>query len=289
MVLTPTTKHEAAQIDAPLGLASFFPDSDSENDADENGSDGEFDQCFETQTVELRGESLLIRQYAFHSHNANRVWPGTFNLLNYLLEEKEGGGESSIEGKPIMYKKNWGSVLELGTATGVLAIRLAMACASNSNLLPDEENKLNFACNDIVTSDVDDEYGEVQENVRYNFGINNFHSKALEDEGDSSGVIPPHVTHTWGTGWRNSATQCDLENKKFDTIVASDILLYVSAYDALVTTLLELFSQKRDLVFVMSWNRRMKESAKFFELIERAGFTWTHEGKCIYTIVKERS
>jgi len=275
------------QIDAPQSLASFFPDSDSENDGDTDVNDSEFDQCFETQTVELNGESLLVRQYAFHSHNANRVWPGTFNLLNYLLEKKE---ENNTDGSPL-FKKNWGSVLELGTATGILAIRLAMACASNSNLSLGKDTNLNFACNDIVTSDVDDEYGEVQDNVKYNFEINNFHCEGCEDEGNSKGLIPPHVTHTWGTGWKNSATQRNIENKRFDTIVASDILLYVSAYEALVKTLLELFEnyEERDLIFVMSWNRRMKESTKFFELIEQAGFTWTHEGKCIYAIVKEKS
>jgi hypothetical protein len=77
----------------------------------------------------------------------------------------------------------------------------------------------------------------------------------------------------------------------------SDILLYVSAYPALVQTLKELLdpsffpvptlSGNKNPKFIMSWNRRMKESIQFFDLMTDAGFQHRNEGKCVYTFWKE--
>jgi predicted nicotinamide N-methyase len=239
----------APQIDAPLSLGSFFPDSDDEEEV-------ELDPCYETQEVVLASETLRVRQYAWHSHNANRVWPGTFNLADYLFEKDNDGN----------YRHSWGRVLELGTATGLLAIRLALASRNEET---------SDVVTSIVTSDVDDEQGDVEQNVRYNFELNGF----------SVGDIPVHVPHTWGTGWNACAQQRGLIHVDFDTIVASDILLYISAYAALVDTLEELMLPQTK--FVMSWNRRMKESQEFFERMERAGFSCRHEGKCVYTFQRK--
>lgn len=236
----------APQIDAPVSLGSFFPpDSDDEEET-------ELDQCYETQDVVLADEKLQVRQFAYHSHNANRVWPGTFNLADYLFAKDD-------DGKP---KNQWGSVVELGTATGLLAIRLAKSSSSVHG-----ENGAVF-CDSIITSDYEDD--EVETHVRHNFEINGF----------DADKIPIHVAHTWGTGWEQSAAKKGVGNKKFDTIIASDILLYVSAYAALVETLLELMQPETR--FVMSWNRRMKESAEFFERMKDAGFECVHIGKCVY-------
>jgi hypothetical protein len=239
----------APQIDAPVSLGSFFPpDSDEEEET-------ELDQCYETQEVILADETLHVRQFAYHSHNANRVWPGTFNLADYLFDKDD-------EGKP---KHQWGSVVELGTATGLLAIRLAKSSSVHGdNNKPAEE----ACCDSIITSDYEDD--EVGSHVCHNFEINGF----------DADKIPVHVPHTWGTGWEQSALKQGVGDKTFDTIVASDILLYVSAYAALVDTLLELISPKTR--FVMSWNRRMKESAEFFDRMKDAGFDCVHVGKCVY-------
>jgi hypothetical protein len=35
--------------------------------------------------------------------------------------------------------------------------------------------------------------------------------------------------------------------------------------------------------FLMSWNRRIAESSKFFDLMKEAGFTCEHLGKCVYS------
>ena len=65
-------------------------------------------------------------------------------------------------------------------------------------------------------------------------------------------------------------------------VVASDILLYVKAYPALVASLQALCADGAP--FFMSWQRRLKESSQFFELLEAAGFSSTHLGRLIYDI-----
>lgn len=282
-----------SQIDAPISLGNFFPEDSDSNKDDESKEDDSFDQCYETQTVNISGEILLVRQYAFHSHNANQVWPGTFNLIDFLLKKNEEVIEQhnyDASGKSLKngYSKNWGSVLELGTGTGLLAIRLALACASTNGDEIEGNNNFTYACTDIVTSDVDDE-GEVESNVEYNFILNNFVSEIDELDEQKKGVKPHHIPHTWGTGWNLSSEKRGLSERKYNTIVASDILLYISAYTSLVESLSELFDTSADKspVFVMSWNRRMKGSGAFFEKMEEAGFSYKHEGNCVYTFSKE--
>jgi hypothetical protein len=40
--------------------------------------------------------------------------------------------------------------------------------------------------------------------------------------------------------------------------------------------------------FLMSWNRRISESYKFFQMMKEAGFVCYHHGKCIYSFVPTR-
>jgi hypothetical protein len=379
-------------IDEPQTLFGLFPDSDDDDgdettdgplaDDDPNGQHKRLlmSDCdnaiasgyhYEIQSLVVANETLRIRQFAYHSHNANRVWPGTFNLANYLLETvplaavavtadttsfesvddvSSTTTTTSTSRTNYQYKHYWGRVLELGTATGILAIRLAMASSASSSLnnqtattslaavplVDSSEPAVGYShcCTCVVTSDVVDDYQDIATNLAYNCALNQL------------SVPPVHVPHTWGTGWVTScreacactsaafavsasATDTDPSSKMlatcssgyealfdsndtcmgFDTIVASDILLYVAAYPALVTTLVELvsrplrpesslpcrvpggheetstFATPRRPMIVLSWNRRMKESQEFFERMERAGFTCTHQGQCIYTFV----
>ena len=60
-------------------------------------------------------QDLLIRETAFHPHNANFVWPGNNLIAEYLMQHSR----SLLEGKRI---------LELGSATGVLTVLLRVCC-----------------------------------------------------------------------------------------------------------------------------------------------------------------
>jgi methylase of polypeptide subunit release factors len=67
------------------------------------------------------------------------VWPGTFNLADFLCRHED------------RYFRSGKSVLELGTATGALAVFLKKQYPSVS----------------LVTSDIDDG-GDVMANVKFN-------------------------------------------------------------------------------------------------------------------------
>lgn len=214
-------------VEAPVSLMGLFGgDSDGEEGADS------FENLEEIQEIDLAGTTLAIRQCAWHQTNANKVWPGSFVLSEKLLENKS------------LYSS--GLVLELGTATGALAIFM---------------RKHGF---DVITSDIDDG-GDVEEMVHFNTTSNGL------EKG-------PHIPHTWGEQWQTpngTAPSC-----KF--VVASDILLYYNVYDKLVQTLQELFEAGAE-EFLMAWNRRMAASVTFFEMMTAAGFDCKHHGKCVYS------
>jgi len=239
-------------IDAPVSLAGLFGSVDSDSDSENAGNTDAFQNSSEEQKIEVCGKTLKVRQFCFHTHNANRVWPGTFNLLEYYMEEDEMNKNGGGDFRELLDPEKW--VLELGTATGLLAIRLSMEGGGGP-----------LGCR-LVTSDVSDG-GEVMENVRYNYELNGL--------GD---VVPRHVEHSWGTGWGASVdaatssaagtmTNCKVNSSaepfpsRFNIILASDILLYCKAYPALVETLKELMPYEDTdsgevQKFVMSWNRR---------------------------------
>jgi len=274
------------QIDAPISLISFFPDSSESDHSDGDMTEDEVKKatniCFETQSLDICGRQLIVRQYSFHSHNANQVWPGTFNLAEYLLRKEPDG----------TFTTNFGSILELGTATGVLSMRLALDCSFTNDLLP--ETRLMYACTDIVTTDVEDEFNDIEKNLSYNYTMNHFISSDDYDNptDSSTGCVqrlrPIHIPHTWGSGWFDSITRKGLQTKTFKTIIGSDILLYVNSYPDLVCTLQDIFkySCEENAQFIMSWKRRMKQSEIFFDMMDKAGFQCVREKNCIFRFTK---
>lgn len=305
------------QLDAPLTLTGLFGGDDSESvdgDCEDLDANAQNALTYEVQELDVAGMCLKVRQFDFHSHNANRVWPGALRLAEYLLSSSVGDGGGGVggdkDGGRATFAKHWGTVLELGTATGLLAVRLALNSsvhgpapltrgvhpvgdpnydARGAGLRPSPP--FLYCCDTIVTSDVqaneDDDEDLVAQNLLCNYDLN----------GIPPDRRPLHIPHTWGTGWAKSVvaatgsattTVTPEVPTRFDTVVASDILLYVSAYPALVQTIDELLIDDR-CQMVMSWNRRMKESRGFFELLTTVGLDHVHEGNCIYMIRRKRN
>eukprot|EP01050_Picozoa_sp_SAG11_P034213 SAG11_NODE_11989_length_727_cov_1.523885_2_plen_140_part_01 len=118
-------------VDAPMSLVGIFDDSD-----------GEFEQISETQALEIGGMKFEVEQLCYHSHNANKVWPGTFTLMDYIKLNSE------------RYTPGRTRLLELGSATGAMAMAMV---------------KLGF---ELTTSDVVDEGDEVAVLIKANFERN---------------------------------------------------------------------------------------------------------------------
>jgi hypothetical protein len=91
------------------------------------------------------------------------------------------------------------------------------------------------------------------------------------------------ITHSTDSNDSNSSNSS--KSPLFQFIVASDILLYVSAYPALVSTLNDLFLNCGTKEFVMAWNRRL-DCSQFFQLSREAGFYCYHHGECIYSLFR---
>lgn len=234
-------------------LSGLFGATDSDSDG------GAFEQVYEVKSFVVCDVPMLIRQFSWHSANANQIWPGTVTLAEYLSLDCNQGLLLS------------GRVLELGSATGALAIFLL---------------KRNAEC-DIVTSDIDDG-GDVEENIKHNFAINGLPQRL-------------HVAYSWGAPFEEARAaaarrflhQCSSSSSSSSSsgfeiahIIASDILLYVSAFPALVKSLLALFAPPYSAhSFIMSWERRIDVSL-FFALMVDAGFSCRSDGRAIFVFTR---
>lgn len=266
-------KHAA--VHAPFSIGSLFdlPETSNGCDGEEIDHVDSLEQNYEISTIQIGSENLKIRQFAFHEANANQIWPGTFTLSTFLT--------INIERLKELQAPNC-TILELGAATGAMSIYLS-------------KTPYNLR---VHTSDIADA-GEVEANIAFNFELNGV-------------AVVKHIRHTWGNGWVNDCKTADQLSRscnssastlrgrtQYSFIIASDILLYVSAYPALVQTLGEIFDDNCDPnglangrsadatlegpVFIMVWNRRIEQSKLFFQLMVEAGFTYVHEGECVYT------
>ena len=129
-------KRKDGGVEQIVSLSGLFHDSEDEEDG---VGGGQFDQSYEEQVLTIAEMQIIIRQYSWHMANANKVWPGTFALAEFMDSHLEAFKGSRV--------------LELGAATGALSIYLSSKGV------------------DMVTSDIDDG-GEVEENIRYNFQKN---------------------------------------------------------------------------------------------------------------------
>jgi hypothetical protein len=262
-----TTHKDHKALIAPIGIGGLFGNDDEEDEGD-NSSNNQFEMQFEVQSVPVAGKIYAIRQFSFHCANANQIWPGAMRLGEYLVQLQRDKRDKFQPGDLL---------LELGAATGALAM-----CLVDHGL-------------QLITSDYDDDDDIIADNLKHNF--------------EANGLVPPcHVPFTWGTGWAAAVKRYDDQHHSNNTdnntdtdrsravvgikdcriryIVASDILLYVSVYPALVASLEEIFQLHRVEEFIMSWNRRIAESSIFFDLMKAAGFNCVHLGSCIYSFTR---
>jgi len=182
------------------------------------------------------------------THEHSQVWPGALKLADYIRLNR-------------LERFREGNILELGAATGALAIYLSS----------------HPQCLSVYTSDIDDG-GDVESNILHNFQLNGLSHKG-------------HLPYTWGESWQEAANklqdiQVNFSPINFRFIIASDILLYVSAYPALVRTLENLFDGGTIVEFLMSWNRRIDESAIFFRLMETSNFQCVKVESGIYSFTR---
>lgn len=75
-------KQKIREIEPPVCLGDLFAENDEETDATA------FSQLYEVQELDIGGAVFRIRQFAWHGANANKVWPGTFNLGEYICMNK---------------------------------------------------------------------------------------------------------------------------------------------------------------------------------------------------------
>ena len=75
-------------INPTYSLGSLFVDSEDENDENNENDDNnnnKFQQNYEDMHVIICNKTLIIRQFCWHAGNANKIWPGTFNLASFLM------------------------------------------------------------------------------------------------------------------------------------------------------------------------------------------------------------
>jgi hypothetical protein len=73
-------------VDAPVSLVGLFKDDDDDDDDVNSSSGRQFEQVYEEQSLTIADTTLIIRQYCWHAANANKVWPGTFVLAEFINE-----------------------------------------------------------------------------------------------------------------------------------------------------------------------------------------------------------
>eukprot|EP00270_Netrium_digitus_P014830 TRINITY_DN5120_c0_g1_i2.p1 TRINITY_DN5120_c0_g1~~TRINITY_DN5120_c0_g1_i2.p1 ORF type:complete len:300 (+),score=54.58 TRINITY_DN5120_c0_g1_i2:330-1229(+) len=125
---------------ALFSVKDFFRSESGSSSSDDNidaatGINADRDDNFSERIHQFPGMELKVREFAFHSHNANLLWPGSISFARWLAEQPW-----LIRGR---------HVLELGSGTGALAIFLhrAMGCQITTSDMDDEEIAMNIAHN----------------------------------------------------------------------------------------------------------------------------------------------
>lgn len=136
-------------------------------------------------------------------------------------------------------------VLEIGSGCGALAIWLA---------------KRGLA---VITSDYTDP--RIEENIHENCVLNS---------------IPPlpHISHIWGGQFPEESLTA------FDTVLASDILIYVAQYASLISTLHQVLA--KGAVCYLSNRRRIDTEELFLLMCRDSGLTVRNLGSKVFEITR---
>lgn len=78
----PREQKKKREVEAPVCLGDLFAENDEEKE------DECFNQLYEVQDLDIGGSVFKVRQFAWHGANANKVWPGTFNLAEFICLNK---------------------------------------------------------------------------------------------------------------------------------------------------------------------------------------------------------
>ncbi|EAL71788.1 hypothetical protein DDB_G0271316 [Dictyostelium discoideum AX4] len=217
-----------------LDLSDFAKMTNSDSEDEDNKKENIItEQVFEEKLIEVHGEKIKIREFAYSNTNAGVIWPSTYTLIDYLLLNQE------------RFKNK--KIIELGSATGVLSIFL---------------NKKGY---NVTSSDYNAD--EITENINFNKSLNNIEFK--------------HIPHTWGDTFKE-------EDKDFEIVIASDILLYVQYFEKLMITLRQLMDNKKDSFMLMAYGRKLYDSKKFFVLLEENDFEYELVGSKTWIIKKKQ-
>lgn len=121
-----TTKKALIQL--PVSLTGLFDDKEEENECFASTSENENEKGFQNESeivmVKLGGSELRIRQMVWHKANANIIWPGTYNLVDHMMQVEDFDTPSQLR-----YENC--SLLELGSATGALSLALIKSSRFN--------------------------------------------------------------------------------------------------------------------------------------------------------------
>lgn len=128
----------------PLGIKFLFYDSSSE--AEEEVGDIWDQEGALTDFTLLPGRIVRIREFTFHTHNANFIWKGNELFAQWVIDNKN----------KLVDKR----ILELASATGILSIFM-------------KQEGL-----DITSSDYDDPI--IQENIEFNMELNQIEKGSVQ-------------------------------------------------------------------------------------------------------------
>lgn len=260
--------HSAAVTSEPTPNAATLT-ANSSNSATDSTAPSDYHSTLYYETIEYQflDSPLLIRQFDDHPTNANALWPEATFLAEFLTATHSFAPPSNPSAPPSLSHLHSllppsTRILELGSATGALAIYLRL-----------------HGLSEVTTSDVPDAL--VSGNIAHNCQLND--------------VASDHVEHRWGDlpGLRTELARRG--GQGWDVVLGSDLLAYESSYEGLSETMSVLLPEGEEgagKLMWMCWKRREQKGKDrengWFHIMRRKGFDCTQMGKGIWRIQRQQ-